>query len=93
MAKLANDYNQSISAINQLYPAINALESQLRTQRSFLTQENIVTIQFEINKANIVLSSEIKKVRVFATALEELNCKTIPNQPSTPPFQFIGKVE
>ena len=93
MAKLANDYNQSISAINQLYPAINALESQLRTQRSFLTEENIVTIQFEINKANIALSGQIKKVRILATALDELNCKTIPNQPSTPPFQFIGKVE
>ena len=93
MAKLANDYNQSISAINQLYPAINALESQLRTQRSFLTEENIVTIQFEINKANIALSGQIKKVRILATALDELNCKTIPNQPSTPPFQFIKKVE
>ncbi len=93
MAKLANDYNQSISVINQLYPVINALESELRTQRSFLTKENIETLQFEINKANIMYSGQIKRARILATTLHELNCKTIPNQPSTPPFQFIGKVE
>ena len=94
MAKLANDYNRSIGAINQLYPAINELERQLRTQRrNFLTEENIVILEFEIRKANTTLSSEIKRARAYATALDELNCKTIPNQPSTPPFQFIKKVE
>ena len=102
LTKLVNDHNKCVATINALYPALLKLESTINTEGRFLTEENLLTLRFELKKGKIMFSGAGDEYVIYIKTFHSINeslkssynvALVLPATPNRPPYPLITKIE